>query len=63
MMNSRGNRNSYEHENPEEYNVYAANSKYWDFNWDHMAKYDVKAHIDYVLEETNQEKLAYVGHS
>ena len=52
MMNSRGNRYSFEHEDPEEYSAYSGNSKYWDFHWDHMAKYDVKAHIDYVLKQT-----------
>lgn len=28
-----------------------------------MAKYDVPANIDYIINETNVSKVAYVGHS
>lgn len=53
MTNSRGNINSFEHMDPEHYNVRDSGSKYWDFSWDEMAKYDVKANLDYVLTMTN----------
>ena len=32
-------------------------------SWDEMAKYDLPAMIDKVLETTNQERLFYIGHS
>lgn len=37
--------------------------KFWSFSWDEIGRYDLPATIDYVLNETNQEKLFYVGHS
>ena len=63
MMNSRGSRNSFEHKDPHEYSVYRSHSKYWQFNWDDMAEFDVPAHIDYVLSTSGHESLAYIGHS
>lgn len=32
-------------------------------SWDEMAKYDLPAMLNYVLNETGHQKLFYVGHS
>ncbi|XP_003473591.2 gastric triacylglycerol lipase [Cavia porcellus] len=58
LGNSRGNtwsrRNLY----------YSPNSvEFWAFSFDEMAKYDLPATIDFIVEKTGQEKLHYVGHS
>ena len=36
--------------------------KFFDFSWEDMAKDDI-AVIDYIISQTGQEKVAYVGHS
>jgi len=38
-------------------------SGFWDFTWDQMAKYDIPAMIEKVLEVTGQDELQYAGHS
>ena len=63
MTNSRGNFNSFEHTNPREYSVFSMSSPYWNFSFDHMAEFDVKANIEYILKESERSKLAYIGHS
>lgn len=63
MLNNRGTQTSFEHVNPKEYSVFSFNSKFWDFSFDEMAKYDVKAHINYILDQSEHDKLIYVGHS
>lgn len=37
--------------------------KFWDFSWHEIGIYDIPATIDYALLQTNETKLAYVGHS
>lgn len=37
--------------------------KFWDFSWHEIGVYDIPATIDYILQQTNQTKLSYVGHS
>ena len=63
MLNNRGTQTSFEHVNPKEYSVFSFNSKFWDFSFDEMAKYDVKAHINYILDQSEHDKIIYVGHS
>ncbi|MEJ1276465.1 hypothetical protein NN561_007370 [Cricetulus griseus] len=58
LGNSRGNtwsrRNLY----------YSPDSvEFWAFSFDEMAKYDLPATIDFIVQKTGQEKLHYVGHS
>lgn len=36
---------------------------FWDFSWHEIGVYDLPAMIDYVLAQTNQQKLQYAGHS
>lgn len=38
-------------------------TEYWNFSFDEMAKYDQPALWKYILKETKQDKLTYVGHS
>jgi len=59
LGNYRGNRYSRAHQslNADEDN------EYWEFSWDEMAKYDLPAQLNYVLEKTEKEKIYYIGHS
>jgi pimeloyl-ACP methyl ester carboxylesterase len=41
----------------------ASDPQYWQFTWQHMADYDIPAMIPFVLQQTKQNKLTYVGHS
>ncbi|KAM9061532.1 lipase member K-like [Sarcophilus harrisii] len=57
MGNSRGNTWSRKHvryspESPE----------FWAFSFDEMAKYDLVATLNFIVNKTGQEKLYYVGH-
>lgn len=38
-------------------------SKYWEFSWDEMAKYDLPAMINHALFISGKKSLYYVGHS
>jgi len=59
MGNSRGN--TYSSDNTK---MSPSDQKYWDsIDMDFMAKYDLPAHIDYVLAATNYTTLTWVGHS
>ncbi|XP_026542540.1 lipase member K-like isoform X1 [Notechis scutatus] len=37
--------------------------KLWKFSYDQMAKYDLPASIDFILQKTGQQQLYYIGHS
>lgn len=38
-------------------------SKYWDFTFAEIAKYDLPAFFQFIQEKTGFEKIGYVGHS
>uniref|UniRef100_A0A1B0CJ10 Putative triglyceride lipase-cholesterol esterase n=1 Tax=Lutzomyia longipalpis TaxID=7200 RepID=A0A1B0CJ10_LUTLO len=52
--NARGNTYSNRH-----ITLRKDDSKFWDFSWHEMAKYDIPAAIDYVLEVKNTENKRY----
>ncbi|XP_046510622.1 lipase member J isoform X4 [Equus quagga] len=37
--------------------------EFWAFSFDEMAKYDLPASIDFIVKQTGQEEIFYVGHS
>ncbi|KAH9520009.1 hypothetical protein Btru_071465 [Bulinus truncatus] len=58
LGNSRGNiySTNHTHLNP-------AQNEFWQFSWDEMAKYDLPAMINFVLNKTAVDQVYYVGHS
>ena len=58
LGNSRGNK--YSRINNK---VTPAQATFWDFSFQEMGQYDVKANIEYITRITGQKKLTYVGHS
>jgi lysosomal acid lipase/cholesteryl ester hydrolase len=56
--NNRGTTNSYLH-----VNLTVEDSKYWDYSYNEMGKYDLPANVDYVLKQTGVSKITYMGHS
>jgi len=54
---------SYEHLDHDTYDSSQLFSKYWDFSYDDMIKYDLKANLNYVKLITGFEKMIYFGHS
>ncbi|XP_020909772.1 gastric triacylglycerol lipase [Exaiptasia diaphana] len=58
LGNMRGNTYCRRHVN---YSVHS--DEFWDFSFDEMAKYDLPAMINYVINTTSQPYLYYAGHS
>ena len=58
IPNSRGNTYSRNHTR-----FTPKDKSFWDFSFSELIKYDLPATIDYVLKETNNEQLGYIGHS
>ncbi|NWZ67880.1 LIPM Lipase, partial [Acrocephalus arundinaceus] len=56
--NNRGNSWSRRHRN-----LSIASEEFWDFSFQEMAVYDLPAMMGFILMQTEQEKLFYVGHA
>ena len=62
MGNNRGCRYSVAHTtlNPESR---ADKPAYWDFDFEEMGLYDLPAEIDFILNNTGNAKVTFIGHS
>jgi len=58
MGNNRGNRYSKKHKS-----LSTDSKEFWDFSFNELGNYDLPAMIDHVLNQTNAEKIQYIGHS
>ncbi|KAK3766649.1 hypothetical protein RRG08_042427 [Elysia crispata] len=58
LGNNRGNTYSKKH-----ITLDPGQNAFWDFCWDEMAKYDLPAEINYILSQTGNDQLYYVGYS
>ncbi|KAM7532671.1 hypothetical protein Aperf_G00000130057 [Anoplocephala perfoliata] len=58
LGNSRGSTYSQRHARLD-----PSKSAFWEFSWDEMSKYDLPAVIGFILNETEVNKIYYVGHS
>ncbi|RKP10098.1 triacylglycerol lipase, partial [Thamnocephalis sphaerospora] len=58
LGNSRGNKYSYKHRVHKPFM-----GAFWDFSLDELAAYDLPNTVDYILHETGQPNLAYIGFS
>ncbi|KAK3766647.1 hypothetical protein RRG08_042426 [Elysia crispata] len=58
LGNNRGNTYSKKH-----ITLNARQNAFWDFSWDEMARYDLPAEINYILNQTGSDQLYYVGYS
>ncbi|XP_058456628.1 lipase 3-like [Malaya genurostris] len=58
MGNARGNRYSNRHRSRNN-----ETQQFWDFSWHEVGSIDVPNMIDYILAQTGQQQLQYVGHS
>lgn len=60
LTNNRGSTFSIEHEVLDSWDF---GSSFWDFSFDELAKFDLPAHVQYVLDITKTEKIDFIGHS
>ncbi|XP_018319706.1 lipase 3-like [Agrilus planipennis] len=60
LGNARGNTNCRNHVNLD---IKEDKEDFWNFSWHEIGYYDLPAMIDYVLEETKQDKIFHIGHS
>ena len=58
LANSRGNRYSRDH-----VSMKCSQPEFWKWSFQEMAKYDLPATINAVLERSNRKNLYYIGHS
>ncbi|KAJ6657784.1 hypothetical protein lerEdw1_001971 [Lerista edwardsae] len=58
LANSRGNTWGRKH-----LSLPVSGDKFWKFSFDEMAKYDLPATVDFVLQKTGQQQIYYIGHS
>lgn len=58
MGNSRGTTQSRAH-----VNLTTDDPLFWNFSFNEIGLYDLPAIIDYILNETGEKKLNYIGHS
>ncbi|NXO44987.1 LIPM Lipase, partial [Locustella ochotensis] len=56
--NNRGNSWSRRH-----HNLSIDSEEFWDFSFHEMAMYDLPAMVDFILRQTEQRRLYYVGHA
>lgn len=59
LANDRGNEYSRNHTNLNP----NSDSQFWNFSWHEIGISDLSASIDYILAETNQTRIYYLGHS
>eukprot|EP00212_Chloropicon_laureae_P004099 CAMPEP_0197488940 /NCGR_PEP_ID=MMETSP1311-20131121/3839_1 /TAXON_ID=464262 /ORGANISM="Genus nov. species nov., Strain RCC856" /LENGTH=511 /DNA_ID=CAMNT_0043033155 /DNA_START=199 /DNA_END=1734 /DNA_ORIENTATION=- len=62
LGNNRGTSYSMKHAELEEGHD-SWDEEFWDFSWEDMAKYDLPAEIEYLLEVSAAEEVAYIAHS
>jgi len=59
LGNYRGNHDSREHQSLDA----DRDNEFWQFSWDEMAKYDLPTELNFVMNQTDSQKIYYVGHS